>query len=128
MLRKICSAVIVFALAVQLCGCAAFLVGSAVGAAGVIWAKGRLQEELNASPVQVHNATLTALKKLDLPVKKDASDQLTAKVESEFADGKYVWIDIKSASDTTTRIRIRVGSMGDEQRSRKLLDVIRSQL
>ena len=72
----------------------------------------------------VYNATLKGLKKLELPVLVDRKDKLTAKIESKFADGTNVWIDIESLTSRTTRIKIRVGVLGDQERSNEILNAI----
>ena len=116
--------VFLFPLLIQASGCATLLTGAVAGAGGVVWIKGKLREEVNVSVSKVHEAVLKSLQELELPVKEDKKDKLTAKVKSEFADGKHVWIDIQSLTETSTRITIRVGIWGDEIKSRKLLDTI----
>lgn len=111
-------------LVVQVAGCVPLLVGAAAGAGGVIWVTGRLQQNLNASLEKAHKATLAGLKKLRLPILVDKQDKLTVKVESEYADGKRVWIDLEYVTQSATKISIRVGTMGDEVRSREILDNI----
>ncbi len=100
------------------------LVGAAAGAGGVIWVKGRLAQELNAPLDRVHAASLKALEKMELPLIIDQKDKLSAKIESEFSDRARVRINIKSITTRSSRIEIRVGTLGDEQRSRQILDNI----
>ena len=76
----------------------------------------------------VHTATLAALKELELPVIEDKKDQMSAKIESRFADGKTVWIDIDAVTNDSSKVTIRVGTFGDEVRSRKILDRIHHHL
>ena len=65
---------------------------------------------------------------MGLPVLKKKGDQLTASLESEFADGKHVWIDIEARDESSSQIGIRVGLLGDEQRSRRVLKAIHQHL
>lgn len=109
-------------------GCLALAVGAAGGAAGAVYVMGKLQDELNQSVSTVHEAALAGIKDLDLPVLQDKEDKLTANLESEFADGKHVWIDLDTMADSRTKITIRVGLAGDEVRSRKILDAIKKHL
>lgn len=108
-----------------LTGCvAALAVGAAAGAGGIIWAKGALQQQFAKSMDDVYAAAKKALQELELPVKVDRKDQMAAKIESEFADGKRVWIKIDYLAKATTRISIRVGTLGDEIRSHEILEKI----
>ena len=109
-------------------GCLALAVGAAGGAAGAVYVMGKLQDELNQPVSTVHEAALAGIKDLDLPVLQDKEDKLSANLESEFADGKHVWIDLDTVADSRTRITIRVGLAGDEVRSRKILDAIKKHL
>ncbi len=108
-------------------GCA-LLVGAAVGAGGVTWVKGKLVKVINEPYGEVHTATIEGLKALDLPIITDRQDQLVAKVESKFADGTNVWIDVKKQTEYSTQIQIRVGVLGDQERSQKILSAVEDQL
>ena len=114
--------------ALQLTGCAALLVGGAAGAGSVVYVKGQLKEDMAASVPVVHDASISALKELNLPIIEDAHDKLSAKITSRFADGNDVWIEIESVTAESSKITIRVGVMGDEQKSRQILDVIHKHL
>ena len=124
MMRQLGSWVVFMALVIQITGCVPLLVGAAAGAGGVVWVTGKLQQDLSASLDKTHAATLASLRKLRLPVMVNKKDKLTAKVESEYADGKHVWIDLLYVTQSTTKVSIRVGTMGDEARSREILDNI----
>ena len=109
-------------------GCFALIVGAAAGAGGVIWVKGSLQQEFNTSIERVHAAGVKALKKLELPVIIDRKDKLTAKLESKFADGTNVWIDMDALTAKSTKVNVRVGAMGDQVRSREIMEMIEKYL
>ena len=72
--------------------------------------------------------TDAALKDLGLPIIQDKEDKLSAHLESEFSDGKRVWIDVQKASESVSELTIRVGLMGDDARSRQILAAIRKHL
>ncbi|MFH1360791.1 MAG: DUF3568 family protein [Candidatus Omnitrophota bacterium] len=127
MLKGIMKGVIVLILGIQLSGCA-LLLGAAAGAGGVVWAKGRLQEEINKPLDNLYKATLAGLKDMDLPITFDRKDDMSAKVESKFADGTNVWVDVEYVTDHSTRIVIRVGVLGDQTRSNKILEAIKQKL
>ncbi len=105
-------------------GCFAVAVGAVAGAGGVIWAKGALNKEYSESLEKVYRATKVAMGKLDLPLLLDRKDELSAKIESEFSDGKKIWIEVEYVSKYTTKVSIRVGTLGDELRSREISDMI----
>lgn len=68
---------------------------------------------------KVHLAAVAALKDLGLPLTKHEKDKLKAEVESQFADGKEVWIGIRESAGSSSLIEVRVGIFGDESRSKK---------
>lgn len=119
-------AALLLALSIQISGCppAVFLAGGAVGAGGVAWVKGELEEEFNLPLSRVHQATLAALKEIELPVKEEKKDKLISEITSQFADGKDIWIHIRSLAESSTKIKIRVGIFGDKSRTHTLLETI----
>lgn len=121
---------LIFGLALSLgCGgCVPLMLGAAGGAAGAVYVLGKLEEEVQDPVPTVHQAVVLGLKDLDLPIKEDKADKLTGRLESEFADGSHVWIHLDTLSESRTRITIRVGVMGDEVRSRRILKAITNHL
>ncbi len=115
-------------LTIQLSGCAALLLGGAAGAGSVVYVKGQLKDTMRAPVTTVHTASIAALKELGLPVIEDNHDSLSAKIKSRFADGQDVWIDIEYGTVESSRITIRVGIVGDEVKSRQILDSIKQHL
>ena len=113
-----------------LSGCAVALlgVGAGAGAAGATYVMGKLEDEVDAPVPKVHRATVAALKSLELPVDKERGDKLAAELESETADQKKVWVSINSLTSSRSKIVIRVGLLGDEVRSRQILQAIRARL
>jgi len=105
----------------QLTGCVAIVAGGAAGAGAVVYVKGELQEDINASATRVHRATVVALKQLDLPLIENAHDKMSSKIKSRFADGDDVWIDIEAVTSESSKITIRVGIMGNENKARTIL-------
>jgi hypothetical protein len=114
--------------ALQLVGCAALLVGGAVGAGSVVYIKGQLKEDMAVSVRRVHDATIPALKELGLPIIEDNHDRLSASMKSRTADGSDVWIAVESVTQDSSKITVRVGLIGDERKSRQILDAIHRHL
>lgn len=104
------------------------LVGAGAGAAGTVYVMGKLEDEVDAPVPKVHRATVAALKTLELPLKIERGDKLSAELESETADQKKIWISITSLTSSRSKIVIRVGLMGDEIRSRQILQAVHARL
>ena len=118
----------VLIVATGLTGCIALLAGGAAGAGSAVYIKGQLKEDLSVSVATAHNASIAALKELNLPIIEDSFDKLTAKMKSRFADGNDVWIDIEYAQLDTSKLTIRVGILGDEPKARQILDAIHNHI
>ena len=110
------------------CAVALFGAGAGAGVAGATYVMGKLEDEVNAPVSKVRRATVAALKSLELPVDKERGDKLAAELESETADQKKIWISITSLTSSRSKIVIRVGVMGDEIRSRQILQAIHTRL
>ncbi len=127
MFKKWKHTVLLLALAMAISGCAEAVligVGAAGGAGAALWSKGKMVEELDASFSRAHTASIAALNDLELPVNKDVKGGLKAKIESRFPDGKYVSIDIRAVTESSSKITVRVGTFGDKARSEKILGAI----
>ncbi|GKS57938.1 membrane protein [Nitrospira sp.] len=109
-------------------GCVPLVVGAAGGVAGAVYVMGKLTDELPHDVPTVHRATVLALKDLDLTPSEDRVDKLSAHVESVFADGERVWIDLDTVMDSHTSLTIRVGLTGNETRARRIHDAIKRHL
>jgi len=116
-------------LAAATSGCfLALLAGGAAGAGAAIYYEGYLEQTLAAPVEKCHNAARAALKDIKLQVPVDKLDARTGHLESEYADGKHVWIDLESQGASLTRVKIRVGRVGDKERSAEILDKMKHRL
>lgn len=111
-----------------LAGCLWLVAGAAGGTAGIVYVNGQLKEEIDATVPALHQAAIAGVKELGLPVNEDKVDKLTAHVHSELSSDTKVWITIESLTDSRSRITIRVGVMGDEAKSRQILDATKRHL
>lgn len=111
-------------------GCTLLLLGAGAGAgvAGTTYVMGKLEDQVEAPVPKVQRASVAALKSLNLPVDKVRGDKLAAEIESEVADKKKIWISIHSLTPSRSQITIRVGLLGDEAHSRRILGAIRTRL
>ncbi|WP_456324193.1 DUF3568 family protein [Desulfonauticus submarinus] len=112
----------------HLYGCFYLAVGGAGGAAGAIYYKGRIIKTINVYHSTLHKATVRALKSMGLPIEKEKVRYNGSSIESKFLDETKIWIEIEAVSQHTSKIYIRVGLLGDEERSRMLLKKIWAQL
>jgi uncharacterized protein DUF3568 len=110
------------------CAVALFGAGAGAGVAGATYVMGKLEDEVQAPVSKVRRATVAALKSLELPVDKERGDKLAAELESETADQKKIWVSITSIASSRSKIVIRVGLLGDEARSRQILQAIHTRL
>jgi hypothetical protein len=104
------------------------VVGAAAGVAGYAYVDGEIKTTEAASLNQSWDASLAAMKDLEFTVTEKSKDALSGNVTAQTADNKTVKIKLKYISNTSTEIRIRVGTFGDENLSRTVLNKINSHL
>lgn len=128
MKRLFISGILMCLLMLNVSGCIPLVVGAAVGAGGYAWIKGELVQEFNVSSLKLHAATSRAMRDLKLAVYEDKGDRLTAKVTAKFADGADVNIHIQAKTEYKSEIKIRVGILGDKEKSDAILTAIKRRL
>ncbi len=111
-----------------LSGCVAVLAGGAIGGGTYAYLGGELSQNLDRPVSKVNGAALATLKEFHLPVVHDAHDSLSASIESRFSSGKKIWIKISSVTSDTSKVSVRVGLLGDRDRSETILGAIDSHL
>ena len=101
-------------------GCALLLVGAGAGAGAGTYAyvKGELQMTYGASVDRTWNATLSALKDLNMRVEWTKKEVIEGNIEATKPDGTKVKIDVVKAGPDTTTVKVRIGIFGDEEASR----------
>lgn len=111
-------------------GCAGLLLagGAAAGAGTYVYMNGELSDTLNASIETTWEATKTAVDKMGLVTQDVSHDALTGRLYAKNVNGKDIYINLKSLTENHTEVRIRVGIMGDEYLSERVLTYIRKQL
>lgn len=113
--------------AVLVKGCAVAAVGA--GAAGTVaYVMGDLEAVESKELSIVHEATLEAVKELELNVTKDMKDALSAVIVVRDAQDKKVTIKLKATAEETTQLSIRVGLFGNETKSRLIYQKIHENL
>ena len=111
-------------------GCALFVVGAAAGAgaAGYAWINGEVEATLGASMNRTWDASLGAMQDLQFPVTSQAKDALEGNLTARNAKNTEIKIKVKYISNNSTEIYIRVGTFGDQEQSRIILDKIKARL
>lgn len=108
-------------------GCMIAAVG--VGAAGTIaYVRGDLESVESESIDDVYEATLKALKELELLPTRKSKDALGAEIVTYDAQDKKITIRLKSAAEKMTELSIRIGVFGSETKSRLIYQKIRENL
>lgn len=114
-------------------GCA-FLIGGAVGAGGMAYAKGDVNETVPASLESVTTAVKAVLAERKLAIKETTktTDGVLYAAGAEGADvspveGSKLKTSVKCVAkgDASTEITVRAGTIGNEERGRDLLDAIK---
>ena len=122
------------ALIILLVGTAASLSGCVVAAvgAGVVGTVAYVTGDLEAVEARkldvVYDATLEAMKALDLHVTKQTRDSLSAVIVARDAQDKKITIKLNAAASEVTELSIRVGAFGNEEKSRLIYKEIRRNL
>lgn len=111
----------------QTSGCF-LLLGVGAGAGGTAYVMGKLETEIDASVPKLQRATVAGLGTLRMPVVQERGDKLTAEIESKTADDATVKVSLSSLTPSRSTISIRVGLIGNETRSRQILDAIRQHI
>jgi hypothetical protein len=117
-----------FGCVVATSGCFALVVGAAAGVSGYAWAKGALIKQQDVSVKQTRKAVVKAISDLELHLKSDTGDRLTARIRAVFSDGAGVTIDITAITEESCLLKIRVGWLGDRLRSELILGAIEDNL
>ncbi len=107
-------------------GC--LLAAAGAGAGGVFYAKGDLESQLAATPSEISAATEKAFKELKISKTSVASTNLDAEILGKSATDKKVTVQSKAISEKLSSISIRVGTFGDKDLSRLILDKIKRNL
>jgi len=115
-------ALVLMAASLGLSGCVATLATGAVAGAGVgtaAYVEGESSQVHTASLDRTYRATLAALQQLNIRVEQDQKDGLGGTITAKRADGADVKIT-EEPVDRNTRVKIRVGTFGDQKASEEI--------
>ena len=126
---KLAALAAALALPLATTGCiAAAMGGAAAGMASFAYTTGDLETTLNEPLEDVWNAAVEANEELGFVIKARAKDKLGARVESTQAQGGDIKVLLEPVGARATKINIRVGTFGDERKSRLILRHIQENL
>lgn len=126
-MNRVLLTILLGCMAVSTGGCLLVAVGA--GAAGTVaYISGDLDAVESRSLADVYEATLKALKQLELSTTKETKDALSAVVVARDAQDKKITIKLRAPSEESTKISVRVGVFGDETKSRLIYQKIRDNL
>ena len=108
-------------------GClAAIGAGAALGVGAVAYANGSLESMQDVSLARCWTATQLAMGDLEYTIVSERKDALEAELVSRQADDKKVTVHLKKMNEKTVKLTVRVGTFGDEAKSRLILERIRA--
>lgn len=127
--KRLACAVVCAVLAVGTGGCiaAAAVGGAAAGAGAAIYYAGKDEQTFNAPLPKVFDAASAALHDQGLKATESRQDKASGHLESEYADGKHVWIDME-AEGKLTQFSVRVGVLPDKDREDAILEGVKMRL
>ena len=128
--RKLACVAVCAALMVAAGGCLVVVAagGAAAGAGAVSVYLGKYEQTMDAPLAKVHDAASKSLHAQGLQLTVDKMDKVTGRLESQYADGKHVWIDLLAESNDLTKVSVRVGLVPDKDRALAILHGIQKEL
>ncbi|MGE5296803.1 MAG: DUF3568 family protein [Solirubrobacterales bacterium] len=128
-LRLLFLALLLAGLATSSGGCLAIAVGA--GAAGTVaYMRGDLEAEEPYGIEQTYAATRDAVDSLGLKIINGDSgaDALSACVTARDSSDKKVVVRLKAVTSNVTKVKVRVGTFGDEAKTRRIYNTIHDRL
>ena len=109
-------------------GCVAVAAGAAAGYAGYEYSDGECVGVAGATVDKVYHATLSAAEQMQMTVKTKSREVNKAEFTLRQPDGTPVEVSLMRQSPEFSRITVRVGTFGDEPRSRQIIAKIKENL
>ena len=120
---------VIFSIFLASCGgLVLFGAGTAAGIAGYKWYDGALTVIYEAPYIKAWEATLKALKKMELEIKSQKHDLTKGTIKAEMKDKRSVTVSLAYKSAKQTEVEIRVGFFGDKEASDVIQEGIRKEL
>ncbi len=110
------------ATSIILSGCTVIGAGAASALGGTYYITGEIRASYPVSIHHLYKVTLYTFKTEDIKVISVSNTKEDADIIGELNDGKKVSVHIYYDKDEQGTLGIRIGSIGDEKRSRELLE------
>lgn len=110
-------------------GCAAMAVaglGTSAHYAYNKYSEGELERQYDAPMDRTWNATLKALKDLDIRVMEKVRSR--GEIDAQLSDGDTVKVTVAPKTEEITRVKIRVGTFGDRHMSELIWNAIEKRI
>jgi hypothetical protein len=104
------------------------MVGGAVGTGSCIYLSGELESTEKASFNQAWNATQMMIRTSGYTVTSIDKEPFYTKFEAKDSGDRTIIIKLITQAEDRIKIKVRVGTLGDESLSRKIIEDIRSQI
>jgi ABC-type sugar transport system substrate-binding protein len=108
-------------------GCAAVAVGAAAGGT-VAYVRGDLEVTYDHSLERVFDAARAAMDDLGFATVSDRGDRTGGEIVARTARDRRVQIVLEPVADQVTKVRIRIGTFGDQDLSMRINEAIRERL
>ncbi len=129
-MRRRCVVTVAVVLAVCAAGCAPALIlgAGAAGAGALVWYRGWLEQTVETPHDRVFRAARSALHDLDVVLEDEELEADRGVLDGYGRDSKRVMVKTQTAGDKATKVRIRVGLWGNQQRSLQILEQLNKHL
>jgi len=107
-------------LAASLSGCILAL-GAAAGGTTALYVRGAAEKSYAHKIDKVGRAVVDALEDAQIVITSQRVGATTGKITGTAPDGKKVIVDLDATGEKVTRIKVRVGTLGDRERSEYLV-------
>lgn len=98
------------------------------GGTTVTESAGTYETIYNAGTIEVVDAAKTVLEDMNIPITSSAATAVDGEVVARTASDDRISISVKSVTEKSTRLKIRVGTFGDKAVSFNILDRIKAKL
>jgi hypothetical protein len=113
-------------------GCVLFVAGAGVaaGVGGAEYYRGELKQAYAAPMEKAWNASLAAAEKLKMKTTEKSIDNLDQNrvIKGSTEEGKDFQIALEALAKDVTRVKVRVGILGDEAYSKKIQEAVAKNL
>jgi hypothetical protein len=119
--------IVVLLVALAISGCSSVVVEDGTPAQ-YSWAQRSLEATLDQPIAKVDQATRKALRDLKLGGIAGVVDELQGDISAQLASGKKVRIKLKAVGSDQTRVRIKIGTVGDKTSAEQIMRRIQKEL